>query len=123
MTDHGLISQFESCSLAEKDFTHTNHVRVAFLYLQRFPVKEAISEFSISIRRLATSYGKAERYHETITQAYMYIIHEQMVMQTANYWQDFSSANRELLQNGKTVLEQYYRPETLTSDLARMKYV
>lgn len=123
MTDQELISQFESCTLAEKDFSHANHVRVAFLYLQQLPLPDAIAKFSGRIRALAARYGKADRYHETITQAYIFIIHERMTQRSVSNWQDFAALNKDLLHNGKIVLERYYRPETIASDSARTSFV
>src|SRR5271168_2476523 len=116
MTDQEIIGQFESCTLAKSDFSHANHVRVAFLYLQRFAIVEAIAEFSKGIRRLAASYGKADKYHETMTQAYMFIIHDRMSQNgMSGTWEEFASANLDLLKDGKSILEQYYRSATLVS--------
>ena len=42
MTDDEFIASFENCSLANESFHHSDHVRMAFLYLCRYPALEAL---------------------------------------------------------------------------------
>ena len=42
MTDEALVAAFESAELAGDQFSHTEHVRVAWWYLQRSPLPEAL---------------------------------------------------------------------------------
>ncbi len=64
MTDNELLSGFEDCTLANEAFHHEEHVRVAFLYLSRYPVLQALERFSRAIRRFAEAHGKATLYNE-----------------------------------------------------------
>src|SRR5271167_3060685 len=76
MTDEEFIASFESCDLASECFHHTDHVRMAFLYLRRYPAFEALQRFSTSLARFANAHGKPELYHETITWAFVFLIRE-----------------------------------------------
>ena len=53
MTDDEFIAAFENCSLASESFHHANHVRMAFLYLARYPALEALQRFSTALARFA----------------------------------------------------------------------
>ncbi len=63
--------------------------------------------------------GKAERYHETITYSYLFLIRERMERTSAGDWEEFAIQNPDLLQWKPGILDRYYRESTLRSDLAR----
>ena len=58
MTDHELLRGFEDCSLSENDFHHPQHVRVAWLYLGRSSLLDALRRFTANLRRFAASKGR-----------------------------------------------------------------
>ncbi len=58
MTDEELITQFESGSLPAVGFHHADHVRVAFAYLGRYPLLQAVEKLSAALRCFAASQGK-----------------------------------------------------------------
>src|SRR5690242_18744033 len=77
MTHLELIQRFESGAMPD-GFHHADHVRLAFAYLECFPVFQALDRFSEGLKRFATSVGKPDRYHETITVAFFFLIRERM---------------------------------------------
>jgi hypothetical protein len=123
MTDEELIEGFEDASIRTECFHHPEHVRVAFLYLCRYPLLEALQRFSTALKRLAAALGKADRYHETLTWAYMFLVHERMAAPGRESWSDFAAAHPDLLRWKESVLKRYYRDETLASEKARRQFV
>jgi hypothetical protein len=124
MTDEELMEQFEDGTLPTECFHHREHVRVAFLYLTRYPILEALQVFSKTLRRFAEARGKPQLYHETITWTYVFLIRERMARTEKNQsWDEFASSNPDLLIWKDGILTRYYRAETLTSDLARAFFV
>jgi hypothetical protein len=124
MTDQELIDRFEDGTLPEACFHHREHVRTAFLYLTRYPALEALQIFSNTLRKFAIALGKTQLYHETITWAYVFLIHERMARaETKQTWEEFARSNPDLLQWKDGVLTRYYRAETIASDLARSVFV
>lgn len=122
MTDDELIAGFEDCSLAA--FHHADHVRMAFLYLCRYPALEALQRFSAALARFAASSGKPELYNETITWAFLLLIRERMARAgRPQAWNEFAVANGDLLTWKDNILTKYYRAETLSSGLARNTFV
>ena len=57
MEDQEFIERFEACTLPAENFHHEQHVRVVWLYLQRYPVLETLNRFSESLKRFATANG------------------------------------------------------------------
>jgi hypothetical protein len=121
-TDQGneLLRQFEDCSLPLNQFRHSAHIQIAFLYLSKYPVLDVLARFPSALTRFAEKHGQAGLYHETITWAYILLIHERMKRAGhAQSWAEFTAANVDLMTWSNSVLKEYYRDETLRSELAR----
>lgn len=118
--DDELLRQFEDCSLPLERFRHSVHIQIAFLYLCKYPVLDVLSRFPAALTRYAAAHGKSGLYHETITWAYILLIHERMQRAGhAQSWPEFAASHTDLLSWSSTILKQYYRDETLHSELAR----
>src|SRR5215468_10985274 len=110
--DRAFVEAFEACRLPPDLFHHRDHVRLAWIMLGEMPVPAALARFSEGLRRYAASLGKANLYHETITWAFLLLIHERM-----------ARAKADLLAWSPSVLSAYYRDETLASPLARRTFL
>jgi hypothetical protein len=124
MTDEVLIERFENCTLSGADFHHRDHVRMVWLYLQSNSVLETLTRFSAGLKRLAAANGKPNLYHETITWAYVFLIHQRMPLDgIAESWAEFVAANPDLFEWKDNLLKSYYQDETLRSDVARRMFI
>jgi len=118
--DRDFIAAFEECSLPPAEFSHRAHVRLAWLYLREGSLLEALNRYSTGIQRYAASLGAAGKYHETITWAYLFLIHERMRQSPASTFDAFATANEDLF---GPILQRYYSPTVLGSELARASFV
>jgi hypothetical protein len=124
VNDRELVAAVEGCTLAGADFHHADHVRLAWIYLRDLPLIEGLERFATTLRRFAAHHGAAEKYHETITWAYLLLIHERMqATGAARDWEAFRAANPDLLAWRPSILERYYTPRTLASETARRSFV
>jgi hypothetical protein len=124
MNDDEFIARFEDGSLAGESFHHADHVRMAFLYLFRFPALEALQRFSSALVRFAEAKGKPGLYHETITWAFLLLIRERMARAgMPQSWTQFAAGNPDLLDSRESILRKYYRSETLSSELAKCTFL
>jgi len=123
VTDGELIAQFESGELPAESFHHSDHVRLAFAYLTRFSPIEALNHFVEGLKRFAVRIGKSGLYHETITYAYFFLIHERMARMQDLKWEEFERRNADLFDWKPGILGRYYRDATLKSGLARRVFV
>jgi hypothetical protein len=126
MSDEELFERFDAGTLPAADFHHREHVRVAFLYLCRYPALEALERFAIALKRFAVAAGKPGLYHATITWAFLMLIRERLAAvgeECQPSWTAFSNANPDLLDWKENILKKYYREETLASPQARATFV
>ncbi len=121
MQDEEFMQQFAAGTL--EIFHHQDHVKMGWLYLQRSPVLEAIAKFTAALKHFAAAKGQPKLYHETITWAYLLLIHERMQARESPNWEDFAAQNPDVLSWETSVLKTYYRAETLQSELARRVFV
>ncbi|HEY0705014.1 MAG TPA: hypothetical protein VGD60_19780 [Candidatus Acidoferrales bacterium] len=124
MTDDELLEQFEDTSLPLASFHHEEHVRVAFLYLRKYPLLDVLARFPANLQRFAAAHGKAGLYHQTISWAYLFLISERIAANDgAKAWHSFKEQNPDVLDRTKPILAKYYRTETLASPAARERFV
>ena len=124
MSDSDFLRAFESCSIAVSDFHHVDHVRLAWIYLHIYPLLQAIQHFTHSLKRFARHHGATSLYHETITWAYLLLIHERIQRGgTGLNWRDFCALNSDLFAQRPSLIERYYSRDTLSSDLARRTFL
>jgi hypothetical protein len=124
MTEEELLERFEAQSLPEGGFHHSDHVRLTVAYLRRYPVMEVLDRLSAGLAALARARGRPDRYHETITWAFVFLVRERLLRTGRDQtWEDFASRHCDLLDWRAGVLRRYYRDETLDSELARKNFV
>jgi hypothetical protein len=123
MTNDDLILRFESDAVPDDSFHHVDHVRLAFAYLCRYPVPQALERFAAALKRFADTRGKSQLYNETITCAYFFLIRERMARCGGSDWEEFARHNPDLLIWKDGILSHYYQQATLKSDLARTVFV
>lgn|SRR5579884_115346 len=121
--DDELIERFESGTISGNAFHHSDHVRLAFAYLQGYPLVEALARFSAALKQFAAAQGKAERYNETITMAYFFLINERLERAQMVRWEEFARRNQDLFVWKNGILSRYYHESTLRSELARRVFV
>ena len=77
MTDEAFARAFERGDVSKEDFTHVSHMRVAWVYLREAPSRDAaVDRIRGAIQRFAAALGASQKYHETITVAWMILLDE-----------------------------------------------
>jgi hypothetical protein len=122
MTDEEFLRALESCTLPESEFGHRAHVRTGYLYLKKSNFAEALVQMRRSICAYATHLGKPDRYHETITIAYLALIQQCIVERGEDGdWATFAQSNPELF--NPELLSNFYDRDVLESTLARRLFL
>ena len=134
MTCDALIAALEDCTLPLPAFDHRAHVQVGFTYLQRHGYAGALIAMASALRRFAAHHGKQGLYNETVTAAFLALIHQRMAEDLAAEgreiavagaqaldWERFAASHPDLF--ASDLLARYYSKDTLRSDLARHCFV
>jgi hypothetical protein len=124
LDDAALVERFEAGEEPPGGFHHREHVRVAWWYLTHHSLPEALTRFSTALKRFALARSKPGLYHETITVAFVLLINERLDGTAGEEsWAQFADRNPDLLTWRPSVLDRYYKPETIASDRARRTFV
>ena len=125
MNDDEFLTAFEACTLDE--FHHRDHIKVAYLYLRRYPLDDAIAKVRAGLQALAAAWGAPvndleKGYHETMTQAWVRLVHLTLsdcgVAETADA---FCNEQPQLMQ--KTRLQLFYSRERIMTWEAKREFV
>ena len=117
------IEQFEAIEFEPGEFDHEAHIHVAWLYLQRYELLEAINRYRAGLRRIVKAFGAEGKYHETITWFFMISIAEQMQGRAAGDWEAFRAGCPELFEREPGWLRRHYSAERLASEQARTQFL
>lgn len=121
-TTCSLIAALESCELTE--FHHREHVRVAWGMLREGGVAATLERYPAAIRRFARHVGADGLYHETITWAFLFLVHERMAeLPKGHSWSEFASLSNDLLLDHRTTMLRHYTADRLDSELARRTFL
>lgn len=123
MNDAEFLAALEDRSLPESEFTHRNHLRAGWLYLDRHPLSEASMHCALAIQKYAAAMGAPGKFHLTLTLAFMHIIAGLREQHPAPDWESFLSACPDLLNDGKALIARYYSDAVLGSEQARRTFV
>lgn len=119
VSDEEFMRAFEACDPALR-FTHEQHLRAGFWYLQREPLGHAAERFKAALLRLAGSRSMPDLFHETITWAYMVLLNEKRCELGAGAtFDDIKARWPELLDHRDGALRRLYTRDELESAEAR----
>ena len=126
LSDDEFVAQVEACSYPIEKFKHLDHVRLAWIYLQRHSYQEAESRMQASIARFASHHGAERKYHVTITVAWMRLLSAAAQPTPAHLtphstFPQFVAAHPWIAD--KNALSVYYSERTLSSDDARQTWI
>jgi len=77
--DDRFLAGFEDCTRPLSQWHHREHIKVAYLYISRYSLETAIAKMSWGIKAYNAAHqveeGLDRGYHETLTQAWMRLVH------------------------------------------------
>lgn len=118
LSDDEFVAEFESCQLPAAQFHHADHIRLAWIYLREMAELEAAERMAEGIQRFAAHIGKTEKFHVTMTRAWIRLVAAARENTPAvGSFIDFAAAHPHLLD--KESLLKHYSKERLESAGAR----
>lgn len=121
MSDRDLLAGFAELTLSAAGFGHREHVRLAFVVLAMHgDFGEAAIHYRRLLRAFRAHHGAHAKYHETITWAYLAIVHARMAQASYADSEAMLAANPDLLDHRAGALAAHYDVAAVTADpLAR----
>ncbi len=117
----GDLEVLEAILRSRGGFGHREHLELAWTYLRLYPVDEAAGAMTDAVRHVALRHGAEDKYHETITRAWLRFVAVHMQRWGAESFDAFLEANPDLLD--RKLIEHFYSPERLFDARARAAWV
>lgn len=120
LSDNEFLAGFEAATLT--GFHHADHIRAAWIYLRRLPFPQATERMAQSLRHFAASKSTHQKYHETITHAWMLLVADgfEQDRQVTDF-NAFTAAHPELLDIH--TLDRFDSSQSLATHAARASFV
>ena len=120
-----LLAAFEARTLPADRFDHRGHLRMAWLYLRRHGWPDGAVRFMAALRAYVTHLGATQKYHETITWAYLVLLNEELTLRSppAESFEQLLERRPELRTHRGGPLFRLYTAAQLEGDDARRVFV
>jgi hypothetical protein len=119
--DEQFLAAFEAGKIANQDFHHRDHLRLAWIQIRRLGLEQASDAVTGGIRRFAAHHGHADRYHETMTRFWVRAVGLGISRRPTLPYEDLLAAEPHLLD--KNLPYRHWSRERMGSDEARQQWV
>ncbi len=123
MDDSEFIKAFESGTLNPQLFDHEAHIKLAWVYLNRYGEKEAIAKTCEGIRNFDRLHGDGTKYHATLTIAAVKAVHHFKRKSKATTFEGFIKEFPRLKTSFKSLLGQHYGIDIISDKKAKTEFV
>ena len=115
--------QFESRSLDASLFTHEAHLRLAYIHITNYGLKQAEKNISNQIKNYVAKLGAEDKYNETVTIAAIKAVYHFMKRSDAEIFPEFIKLHPQLIYNFKGLLMSHYTTDIFNSQLAKQQSI
>lgn len=124
--DEQFLADFEECRLTHEQWRHKQHIKVAYLYLRRYPFETAMNRIRERIQALNAVHQVPDLpdsgYHETVTQAWLRLVQLTLCeFGPAESSDEFYEQHPELSQHKN--LRLFYSHDLIMSPKAKQEFV
>ncbi len=123
ITDDEFERQFENCLIDPAMFTHEAHLRLAWIHIEKYGVKKAITNICFQLKRFVEFLGAADKYNETVTIAAIRAVYHFKLKTDASTFSEFIKENPRLKNNFKELLAHHYVTDIFNSQKAKTQYL
>jgi hypothetical protein len=112
------VAAVEESRDANAEFRHSDHIRLAWIYVRKYGERQAEERIAETIRRFAISQGHERKYHETLTRAWLRLVAAALrLTPRAAAFDEFVDKHGWLLD--RSALSAFYSGMRLSSEAAR----
>ena len=119
--DDAFVDAFHSGQIANQNFHHRDHLRLAWVQINRLGLERASEVVTSGIRHFATTHGSADRYHDTMTRFWLRVVGMGIHHHPNLAFEELLVAEPHLLDKGLPF--RHWSRDTMASDSAKRSWV
>ncbi len=115
--------QFKEGILDPSLFTHQAHLRLAWIYINKYAIDLACLEVSTQILAYVTKLGAVDKFNKTLTIAAVKTVNHFARKSKSNNFRDFITEFPRLSHNFKELIDAHYGFDIFNSEKAKTQYL
>ena len=119
--DEQFLAAFEAGQIANQDFHHRDHLRLAWIQIRRLGLERATDAVTGAIRHFAARHGRGDRYHQTMTRFWLRVVGMGITRHPTLPFDDLLAAEPHLLD--KNLPYRHWSRERMGTDEARRQWL
>ena len=119
--DDHFLAAFTAGEIANQDFHHRDHLRLAWIQIRRLGLPRASEAVTAAIRQFAAGHGHGDRYHETMTRFWLLVVATGISRHPTLAFDELLAAEPHLLD--KNLPYRHWSRERMGSEDARQRWV
>ncbi len=123
LSDNDFEAQFANANLDPAIFSHEAHLRLAWIHLNRYGLRQAEENICAQLVNFVNTIGAADKFNKTLTIAAIKAVHHFMQKSTSDNFADFIEEFPRLKYNFKELLGYHYGFDIFQSERARKEYL
>lgn len=123
LSDNQFIKMLENKSLHKSYFDHIGHLRLAWIYLNKYSLECSLGLISSNIKLYAENLGATDKFNQTITTAIVLLVAKRINELAIKTWDEFIELNQDIVNDCLAVIKQFYSHELLFSEKAKREFV
>ncbi len=119
--DDRFLAAFTAGEIANQDFHHRDHLRLAWIQIRRLGLPHALEAVTAAIRQFAAGHGHGDRYHETMTRFWLLVVAMGISRHPTLAFDELLAAEPHLVD--KNLPYRHWSRERMGSEDARQRWV
>ena len=123
LSDSDFENKFISCELNPSDFTHEAHLRLVWININKYGIKQAEKNIQIGLKNFVEFVGAKDKYNMTLTLAAIKAVYHFMLKSNSDNFKDFITEFPRLKYNFKELMDCHYGFEIYDSKKAKTQFL
>ncbi len=123
LDDETFEAQFADCSLKPSLFSHSAHLRLAWIHIKKYGLDATIDHMCDQIARYAGSLGAHDKFNKTVTVAATKAVHHFMQRSDSDNFQGFIQEFPRLQDDFKGLMDAHYDIDIFALEEAKRMFL
>ena len=123
LSDSDFENNFINCELNPSDFTHEAHLRLAWISIKKYGIKQAEKNIQSGLQNFVELVGAKDKYNVTLTLAAIKAVYHFMLKSKSDNFKNFITEFPRLKNNFKDLMSCHYGFDIYNSDKAKTEFL
>ena len=123
LSDQEFEEQFSTCILPPSVFSHEAHLRLAWIYITKYGIEQAIIKIQMQLKHYVNFLGVKEKYNTTLTIAAIKAVHHFILKSDTDNFKNLIEEFPRLKFNFKALMSYHYGFDIYNSKKAKSEFL